>query len=71
MRSKLYLLLEQRELRPIDLARRVGVDKSVVTRWAARRIPAERVLDIESATGIPRHELRPDIYPPPTTGAAA
>lgn len=26
-------------------------------------IPAEHVLRIESALGIPRHELRPDIYP--------
>ena len=27
------------------------------------RPPAERVLRIEEVTGIPRHELRPDIYP--------
>ena len=28
-----------------------------------RRIPAEYVLSIEKATGVSRHELRPDIYP--------
>ncbi|UUX38862.1 helix-turn-helix domain-containing protein [Burkholderia contaminans] len=26
-------------------------------------VPAERVLAIEAATGISRHELRPDLYP--------
>jgi DNA-binding transcriptional regulator YdaS (Cro superfamily) len=30
-------------------------------------LPAERVLDIERVTGIPRHELRPDLYPPPVS----
>jgi DNA-binding transcriptional regulator YdaS (Cro superfamily) len=27
------------------------------------RVPAERVLDIERASGISRRELRPDLYP--------
>ena len=69
MMIDLYSLLRQREIRPIDLARRVGVNKSAVARWAVRRVPAERVLEVERATGIPRHELRPDLYP--TEGAAA
>ena len=47
-----------------DLAREAKVDKATITRWARGRIPAERVLDIEKITEIPRHELRPDIYPP-------
>lgn len=34
------------------------------------RPPAERVLDIERLTGVPRHELRPDIYPPDEYRAA-
>jgi DNA-binding transcriptional regulator YdaS (Cro superfamily) len=34
------------------------------------RVPAERVLAIEAATGVPRHELRPDIYPPDEYRAA-
>ena len=28
------------------------------------RVPAERVLAVEKATGVPRHQLRPDLYPP-------
>lgn len=27
-----------------------------------RRIAANRVIDVEAVTGIPRHELRPDIF---------
>ena len=34
-----------------------------VYKWP--RIPVSRVLRIEEGTGIPRHVLRPDIYPPP------
>lgn len=38
---------------------------SVVANWRLRRrVPAERVLDIERVTGISRHELRPDIFGP-------
>ena len=29
----------------------------------SKRVPAEYVLRIEAATGVSRHDLRPDIYP--------
>lgn len=67
----LRALLSEREMRLSDLARIVGVDKSTATRWARGRVPAERVLAVEKATGVPRHELRPDIYPAPANEAAA
>lgn len=36
---------------------------SVIMNWRARgQIPAERVLDVEMATGISRHLLRPDVF---------
>lgn len=44
-----------------ELARRLGVKVQSIQQW--KRIPAERVLDVERVTGIPRHELRPDLYP--------
>ena len=44
-----------------ELARRLGISRQAVLQW--RRIPAERVIDIERLTGVPREELRPDIYP--------
>lgn len=47
------------------LARKVGVTHTAIAKWlSAGRPPAERVLAIEAATGISRHALRPDIYPP-------
>lgn len=33
--------------------------------WQWRRVPPLRVLQVEGITGIARHELRPDLYPPP------
>ena len=55
-------LLDNRGIRNVDLARAAKVDRATVTRWVNRRVPAERVLQIESLTGISRHEIRPDIY---------
>jgi DNA-binding transcriptional regulator YdaS (Cro superfamily) len=46
------------------LARAIGKSQGHVSKWLERKqIPAAVVLDIEKATGIPRQELRPDLYP--------
>jgi DNA-binding transcriptional regulator YdaS (Cro superfamily) len=45
------------------LASAIGVNKTTVLWWERRKVPAERVLDVERITGISRHELRPDLYP--------
>lgn len=47
------------------LGRELGISQAAVARWKSQdRIPIERVLEVERLTGIPRHQLRPDIYPP-------
>jgi DNA-binding transcriptional regulator YdaS (Cro superfamily) len=48
-------------------AEALGVYQSTVSRWVSqsKRLPAEYVLKAEADTGISRHHLRPDIYPPP------
>lgn len=47
------------------LARILGCSPQAVQRMCATgRIPAERVIPIEDATGVPRHIQRPDLYPP-------
>jgi TorA maturation chaperone TorD len=43
------------------LARSLGIAQPSVSTW--RRVPAERVLAVESLTGIARALLRPDLYP--------
>lgn len=39
------------------------VGDAAITKWEKGRVPAERVLDVERVTGIPRSRIRPDIYP--------
>lgn len=43
-----------------ELARRLGITVQSIQQW--RRIPAERVVAVERVTGVPRHELRPDLF---------
>ena len=54
-------LLNQRKLRPVDLARLLEVDKSTISRWAEDGVPFHRILDVERVTGISRADLRPDL----------
>ena len=70
-KTRLQLLLKEQNMRLSDLARAVDVDKATATRWSQGNIPPERVRDVASATGIPLHELRPDLWDAPaSTGAA-
>ena len=43
-----------------ELARRIGISQPSVSNWS--RVPAERVLSVEAATGVARAILRPDLY---------
>lgn len=53
------------------LARLLKVTPQAVQKMCASgRVPAERVLEIEKATGVSRHELRPDLYPNESLSAA-
>ncbi len=46
------------------LAAKIGKSQGHVSKWLEREtIPAEMVITVEQATGVPRSELRPDIYP--------
>lgn len=46
------------------LARLLSVTPQAVQNWCATgRVPAERVIHVETVSGVPRHELRPDLYP--------
>lgn len=60
--STLKYLLGVKNMRLSQLAVALKVNKSLVTRWAQKKVPAERVIDVEKATGIPREFLRPDLY---------
>jgi DNA-binding transcriptional regulator YdaS (Cro superfamily) len=42
------------------LARELGMSHKSISGWT--RIPADRILQIEAVTKIPRAKLRPDLY---------
>jgi DNA-binding transcriptional regulator YdaS (Cro superfamily) len=60
MSTPIELLTETRSKRA--LAALMGVSPQAITKWR-KKIPAERVLQIEKKTGVSRHDLRPDLYP--------
>jgi TorA maturation chaperone TorD len=43
-----------------EQARRLGISQPSVSNWS--RVPAERVLQVESISGVDRSVLRPDLY---------
>jgi len=47
---------------PSAAGRALGISSQAVGQW--RRVPSERVLQVERLTGVSRHDLRPDIYGP-------
>ncbi|MBD1555216.1 transcriptional regulator [Pseudomonas typographi] len=52
------------------LAQLLGVTPMAVSYWKVRGVPARQALPIEKATGVSRHELRPDLYPTESLSAA-
>lgn len=44
-----------------NLARLLNCTRQAIYQW--EKIPADRVIEIERISGVPRHELRPDLYP--------
>jgi DNA-binding transcriptional regulator YdaS (Cro superfamily) len=46
------------------LAEKIGIRYQAVQKWRRTgKVPAERVLAVEEATGVSRYDLRPDLYP--------
>lgn len=43
-----------------SLARAIGVSQPAISNW--KRVPADRVIAIETVTGVSRKSLRPDLY---------
>ncbi|WP_092047071.1 transcriptional regulator [Methylobacterium pseudosasicola] len=43
------------------LSRKIGISSQAISQW--QECPPLRVLGVEEASGISRHELRPDLYP--------
>lgn len=54
---------------PVAVGKALGITHQAVLQWD--QCPPIRVIELERLSGIPRHELRPDIYPAPKAGEAA
>ena len=57
-----------------ELARALGIRPQAVQKWVRLgRVPADRVLAVEDATGgkVTRFDLRPDVFGPPPREAAS
>lgn len=61
-KSNLQYLLGLKNMRLSQLASALNLNKSSVTRWSKGKVPGDRVIEVEGATGIPREFLRPDLY---------
>lgn len=54
----------------IKLSVALNLSRAAASQW--RRVPPERVLDVERLTGVSRYRLRPDLYgsdPVPINGS--
>lgn len=51
------------------LADGIGISEQAISQWD--KIPLKRVLDVERATGIPRDDLRPDLFKAPSQAVAS
>ena len=45
------------------LSRHIGITRQAISQWD--RVPAEQCRQVSEISGVPLHELRPDIYPEP------
>jgi DNA-binding transcriptional regulator YdaS (Cro superfamily) len=47
---------------PVSFAAALGINRQAVWKW--KRCPAHRIIEVERISGVPREELRPDLYRP-------
>lgn len=59
-RSPLYKYLKAERGRLTKLAVALKITPAAINQW--KIIPADKLVAISRETGIPRHELRPDLY---------
>lgn len=62
--DKLISWLDEKRGRRTELAAALGCGPNAISQWP--QVPVLRVIEVERITGIPRHELRPDVYPAET-----
>jgi DNA-binding transcriptional regulator YdaS (Cro superfamily) len=59
-RSPLYKYLKAERGRLTKLATALNITPGAINQWDL--VPADKLIAVSRETGIPRHELRPDLY---------
>lgn len=56
--------MTERGLTQAEAAKLLKADQSSVSRWSSgkAKVPPEKVSFVSEVTGIPPHELRPDVF---------
>lgn len=64
--EKIKKYLQDNQITQLEFAQQLGFQsQGSVSQWFRRgQVSYDKVLDVEKLTGISRHELRPDLYPP-------
>ena len=52
--------LLRKQFKASEIGRALGITPQAVSQWD--KVPAERIVELEGFTGIPREKLRPDLY---------
>jgi DNA-binding transcriptional regulator YdaS (Cro superfamily) len=65
--NALYTMLDERGISIQEMIAKTGYSASTVSSWNynMRQPSVKAALKIEKVIGIPRHDLRPDIWQPP------
>lgn len=50
----------RRSFNRAEVAKALGITTQAISQW--KKVPAERVIDVSQATGIPVEKLRPDLF---------
>lgn len=58
--EKLTAWMNAKRGRLAELASACGITHAAILQWT--RVPSDRILVVERVSGIPRDELRPDLY---------
>ncbi|UJW87920.1 helix-turn-helix domain-containing protein [Devosia sp. SL43] len=61
--------LDEKRGRRGDLTRALKITPGALSQWS--QVPATRATEVSAVTGIPLHELRPDVFPAPKSEGAA
>lgn len=65
---KLITWLDEKRGRRGDLAAALKITPGALSQWT--QVPATRATEVSAVTGIPLHELRPDVFPAPVEQVA-